>query len=474
MRVALLGVVGMAWLGLCPAGAPGLVGNAPIRTSSETQYLILEVPMDGIYDAAEKDVFGMIDGAVADLVRRVGTTGDGCHRRLGFAIYVPAWIVDRVYPARVPIVMDAAFRVAAGREVAVHLIIESHYFWQPRPDLWNYFDPSTPGYDVDNRENVEWSDWSGTPYPARFLDWGSPQMLPPHMCYACPKIRSEVARIARDVIGAPLRKSLDGLAAAGHEDLLSGVTLTSESAVDDYAVVDSVAPDLGRFMDSLHAAKVRLGYNALTRMGYGPSNPPPDFSSALGEVNRQFASDWARAFAEAGIPPSKLYTHVAGATGVPGWPGYDYMNAPLSAAFAESARPGWTTYAGGPLASGFEPIYDELDRHGNPPWASTEASPAVSASGSGIDPYEYLGWHFDHGAVVVVMNTGATDPVLAAALDQAVWGPAAIAAYRRFLTEATCSAPILRPPPRRPKPTVVRRCPAGCKGQAGNKGEGQR
>jgi hypothetical protein len=95
-----------------------------------------------------------------------------------------------------------------------------------------------------------------------------------------------------------------------------------------------------------------------------------------------------------------------------------------------------------------------------------EASPAVSASGSGIDPYEYLGWHFDHGAVVVVMNTGATDPVLSDALDRAVWGPAAIAAYRRFLTEATCSAPVLRPPPRRRKPTVVRRCPAGCKGQA--------
>jgi hypothetical protein len=130
--------------------------------------------------------------------------------------------------------------------------------------------------------------------------------------------------------------------------------------VDNYGVVDRENPDLAAFMDSLHAAKVRLGYNALTRMGYGPSNPPLDFPSALGEINRQFASDWARALVTAGIP-SKLYTHVAGPAGVPGWPGYDYLNAPLSAAFADFARPGWTTYPAGPLGS--------VKRSGSPKWS---------------------------------------------------------------------------------------------------------
>jgi hypothetical protein len=454
MRAAFLAIVAMAYLGSGPAATAVAFERAPIGTSSETQYLVFGVAMDGVFEVDEKDVFGLIDRSVAELVGRVGTTGDGCHRRLGFAVYFPAWIIDRVKPERVPIILDAAFRVAAQRGVAVHVIIESHYFWETRPDLWNYFDPSSPGYDPDNRNNVEWSDWSGTPYPARFLDWGRPQVLPPHMCYACPRIRSEVARIARDVIGAPLRKSLDGLAPVEREDLFSGVTITSEPSVDNYGVVDRENPDLAAFMDSLHAAKVRLGYNALTRMGYGPSNPPLDFPSALGEINRQFASDWARALVTAGIP-SKLYTHVAGPAGVPGWPGYDYLNAPLSAAFADFARPGWTTYPAGPLATSLEPIYEELDRHGNPPWGGMESSPAVP--GIEIDPYGYLGWHYDHGAVVVVMNTGATDPVLSGILDRAVWGPAAIAAYRRFLTEAICKAPVFPPSVRRPTPGVVRR-----------------
>jgi len=207
-------------------------------------------------------------------------------------------------------------------------------------------------------------------------------------------------------------------------------------------------------MDSLHAPKLRIGYNSLTRAGYAASNPPQDFPSALGEINRRFASDWAKALVSDGIPSSKLYTHVAGGGGVPGWPAYDYFNAPLSAAFADFARPGWTTYPVGPLANDFEPIYDELARHGNPPWGATESSPLFGAE---IEPYEYLRRHFDHGAVLVFMNTAASDPELSHALERGVWGPAAIAAYRRFFSEASCRTPLLLPPTRPRRPTVVRR-----------------
>ena len=148
------------------AGASGLAGSilfaspaadSPIRFGAETQYLVFEVPIDAVLDSPEPEVFGRIDAAVADLVRRVGTTGDGRVRQLGFVIGIPAWIADRLYPQRIPVFIREAFRVAAKRGVAVHLTIESHYLWQSRPDLWNYFDPSGPGYDPNNRENVEWS-----------------------------------------------------------------------------------------------------------------------------------------------------------------------------------------------------------------------------------------------------------------------------------------------------------------------------
>jgi len=43
-----------------------------------------------------------------------------------------------------------------------------------------------------------------------------------------------------------------------------------------------------------------------------------------------------------------------------------------------------------------------------------------------------LSRHYDHGATVVVLNDGATGD-LASALNRAVYGPDALAAYEEFL-----------------------------------------
>jgi hypothetical protein len=127
-----------------------------------------------------------------------------------------------------------------------------------------------------------------------------------------------------------------------------------------------------------------------------------------------------------------MYSHVAAGAGVVGSPGVRYTNAPISIALADSCRPGWTTYPVGPLRDNFRVVYEELAAHGNPPWASTEASPRGLGLG-GVSMGEYLRRHFDFGATVVVFNTGATDRHLANRLDDAVWGEEAIQAYRDFL-----------------------------------------
>ena len=434
-------------MGLPAQPFSGPVSDSPIRTTDETQYLLFGVSGD-LFCADAGAVFGLLDAQVSDFVDRIGQAGDGRFRRLGFFLVLAPWILDRRCPDSLPIVIREAFHVARQHRVAVYFAIESHYFWDSRPDLWNFFDPSGPGYDPQNTNNVEWTDWSGTGYPARFLDWGTPQKLAPHMCYSCPKIRSEVARLVAQQLGPPIKAGLDELAASGLSDLFAGVTVTSEPSVDNYEVVDGLDPALGQFMDQLHAPKVRLGYNALTQAGYSAAHPPQDILAALGEINRQFAALWAEQLVRAGLPSSKLYTHVAGAAGVPGWPGLDFTNAPLGAAFNDFSRPGWTTYPVGPLAQDFSPIYEELEKHGYPHWGGTEASPLGA---SGVSPYEYLRRHFDYGATVVVMNTGASSADLSGQLQDAVWGPDAIAAYRRFFSEvgeAPGRPPIHRAPGR--------------------------
>jgi hypothetical protein len=61
----------------------------------------------------------------------------------------------------------------------------------------------------------------------------------------------------------------------------------------------------------------------------------------------------------------------------------------------------------------------------------------VGMPGSRIDWESYLGWHYNHGATLVAINLGATGKELPALLEKSAFGPAALAAYRRFLTGQT-------------------------------------
>jgi hypothetical protein len=91
-------------------------------------------------------------------------------------------------------------------------------------------------------------------------------------------------------------------------------------------------------------------------------------------------------------------------------------NAPIWTAFNKYSRPGWTTYPIEVLGESFKPIYDELQNHGNPAWAGVEANAGMP--GSDVDWETYLAWHYNHGCVLVGVNTGATGADLPTRLDR--------------------------------------------------------
>jgi hypothetical protein len=440
--IALLVALGLGCAGSSGGGKDaGTDPMAPVDAAHETdafapleeaQYLVFTSDRPGLFEAdGPERAHAHLDGVATALIDRIGTTGDGVTRQLGILILVPPWLLERALPGKLEMVVEQAFRVARERGIAVHFSIETHYFWDTRPDLWNAHDPAGPGFDPDNAENVEWTNWDGTLYvPHRYIDWGEPRRLAPHMCYAAPRVRAEVARLAAWVVAAVA----DELATMSPEEQrrwFSGVTVGSEPSLDDYTDVALFAPALADFMDADGAPRVRLGYCALTHAGYSAASPPADLHAAAAEINRQFIQDWASSLAAAGVPASRLYTHVA--AGAHGTPVERFTNAPIDVAFIADARPGWTTYPWGGLAAGFDPIYDALAAHGQPRWASTEASPWDGRINRDMDAY--LQAHFDHGAAVVVLNTGA-DGALAGKLFESIYGPAAIDAYRRFLIPA--------------------------------------
>jgi len=118
----------------------------------------------------------------------------------------------------------------------------------------------------------------------------------------------------------------------------------------------------------------------------------------------------------AGIPCSRIYTHVAARV-----PRDEGNNAPISLVFNPYARPGWTTCPTGTLANGFQPLYDALEKHGNPARAGVEANAAMALAGQPVMPgwESYLGWHYNHGANQQWSNRSFAD---VAARQGSVWG----------------------------------------------------
>ena len=416
--------------------------STPISIGDETQYLVFFLPLDGIYEAPTKEkTFAVLDERAADLITRVGATGDGKKRQLAFAIIIPPWILSGAPQGqeRIERVIEQAFAVAKKRNIGVYFSIETHYEWITRPDLWNFFDPKGAGYNPDNKKNVEWIDWDGTPFLAsdgksyRYVDWGTPEKLAPHMCYNSPVIESEIARFTTNMIGPAVKKGIDSLHAEGKDDLFAGLTVGSEPSLDNYAALkkDSPLMALRMFVEKDGAPLVTLGYCALTNAGYSKANPPKNFPEALAKINHDFIALWAKNFADSGIPKDRMYTHVAAGADEVGSPVLEFTNAPISVAFNDYTRPGWTTYPIGPLQENFDVLYKQLADHKVSHWGGTESSPSGMGSAK-LPPYQYLKQHYDHGATVVVMNIGASGG-LASSLNQAVWGKNAVAAYQRFL-----------------------------------------
>jgi hypothetical protein len=357
-----------------------------------------------------------------DLAKTIGAQGDGRTRLLGFGVPCATFVQEKQVPDHI----HRAFAVARQHNLAVMLQFDFHVEWSNRPDLWNWFDPTKPGYNPENRRNVEWFGWDGPPAKARYLNWGEAQRLPPSICFTSKPIRAEWTRLIRDVIAPPLKQELAALEREGKGRLFAGVLVGAEPMFDNYSHTD---PETAKRVAADGAPTGQLGYRALLDRGYRKDHPPADIHRALGEIMQETVAFWCKAFVQTGLPARKLYPHI------PAGADLEMTSAPVEAAFNAYSRPGWSTYPAGPLALNFQILYDALKKHGNPPWGGVEAN--AGSPGALIDWESYLGWHYNHGAAVVAINTGATGTELPALLEKSAFSPQALAAYRKFLQGET-------------------------------------
>ena len=285
-------------------GAPDLSQSAANRFSSSA------IPQDGTCSVNDDDIEYLVfwDGynSIDDFVAKLGTTGDGTTRQLGFGAIIPVWVPDESYIVQA---IKQAFDTARRTNVAVHFNVDDHIGWDKRPDLWNWYDPAKRGYNPDNRKNVEWYDWEGTANKRRYL---TPELIPsqaPHMCYNSPALEKEIARIVSQVVGPTLRAEIEKLKLEKREYLFAGLTVGSEAGFDDYSKIPElnlnqiprsgdplqmqVAKLLRQVIPMMNEDKAphsRLGYCSLTNAGYSKNNPPADFTRRLRTLTKNLSN----------------------------------------------------------------------------------------------------------------------------------------------------------------------------------------
>ena len=440
LRLALIAL--FLWVATPPTQAQADRKAEQPNTSLETHYLAFQIFTGSADPSIPIGSSGMnalgpmpseqaLNAYVADILSRVGTVGQG---RTRLAVIFGPLAFDQS-DAQVRRFIASAFMVALQHNVAVGFHIDDSMFWAGRKDLWS------------NPDNVEWLDWEGSASTGRQLEWGPrPAEVAPQMCFNSPEIEAEVRHRA-GIIGDAIQAGRTRLRQQGREDLFAGVIAGWETQIgQDFATGRS------------------LGYHALTNRGFRRAHPPADPDAEREAVVQEFIGLWCRSLESRGVPPSRIYAHVAfqsrrlfdqNPAPTETYSQHNHFASP-SIAFGSSYRPGFSTY---PQPGFFEQVYSEMDRHGDPAWASSEGTDLQLGSGpgqSGMTMETYLAKMFNHGATLVNVFSWGVGGDAHKNMDfrLVTEGEDALGVYRKFLR----GAPLVEAPST--SPSYLERLPA--------------
>lgn len=245
-----------------------------------------------------------------------------------------------------------------------------------RPDLWNWWDPSQPGYHPDNRRNVEWTDWQETSaIKISWRNWGRQLRVLPAPNLASPAVvEAQLAaqqRLVPQVLKwyrqLPARKKyLFGGLKVGHEASI-GVNAYYYKEGNRYLEQKPTDPGLDplesyRPEGGLSAGLTQLGYAALKTAGIKSQGRIT--REDLGQVVAQYLQTLSRHARELGLPRHLIYTH-QGDTFAP-WE----QHLSFAAAVNPYSLPGWSFYNTDPARAG--DLGQVLDRQDTSGWAAVE------------------------------------------------------------------------------------------------------
>ncbi len=148
------------------------LGSAP-------RYLIIHCDLDNGLESARQ--------IVQEIEDSIGIVQNG---NLYLAMSVAFSMLNYSPESDEPVcLLKGLLALSEERNMPVHIHVDGQQWIGGCPDLWNWWDPSKPGYNPENRYNVEWTAW--TPDSAVKIcwrDWGRQLRVLPAPNILSPKI----------------------------------------------------------------------------------------------------------------------------------------------------------------------------------------------------------------------------------------------------------------------------------------------
>jgi hypothetical protein len=257
-------------------------------------------------------------------------------------------------------------------DTPVYIQLDGEQWWSGRPDLWNWWDPSQPGFDPANRNNVEWAGWS--PQDALKIAWRNwgihmrvippPNLMSPRYREACATKMKLLVPIVLDWWKAlpPQKKDLFVGLKVGWE---SSIGVNSWYYPNGNALLDqppendpTTRPD-GQSPPARGMAPI--GYAAVKTAGLRKKGALTE--ADLAEVARRHLETLSREAAKLGVPRDKLFTH-----GV-GWKEDELL---YQAAVNQFSCPAWSFYKYASNPREDVGVQKALKKSNAPFWAATE------------------------------------------------------------------------------------------------------
>jgi len=336
------------------------------------QYILLNKASfyNGAYAWNQDNPSTCNQASIDDILNTVGNLGTD-KRRVGVSVQINAF---DTYTTESHEFLQNLFNLSITNDIPIGFAIDSFEFWDTRPDLWNWFNSSLPGYNPNNIQNVESTDWISTNETAlgiSWRDWGSQFRVSPHPNLASPTVLAAYIDTIRPYVAqtAAFYKSLP----ENKQYLLAYVKISWEISIgtnfyfypngNQYINTNPTNDPKTGIVDS-----VQVGYNSICTLGLACDGNLT--VNQLDTVVRNYLSTMGNVFLQEGLPRNKLLTH-GGASFGKHLSNYSLLNSEQAAIIPE-ANPGWSFYSyayNPPVAPGIDVALDSLN---NSPWAATE------------------------------------------------------------------------------------------------------